>query len=518
VPVPKVIDFGIAKATQGRLTDHTLFTAFEQFIGTPAYMSPEQAVMTSLDIDTRSDIYSLGVLLYELLTGRTPFDQKELLAAGLDEMRRTIREVEPVKPSTRLTQELVAAPRQSAADSSGENGGALPRRRYGETQELIHVLRGDLDWIVMKCLEKDRARRYETANGLGADIQRHLNNEPVIACPPSRVYRFQKSVQRNKLAFAAASAVVAALVIGLTIATVMFFRERATYRRALVAERRAEQSRGEEVSLQLRILDIMDEMEHHGPDTEADKLLTEGMNWAIASKAQRAQVLQLRATIFARRGRWNEAAADFKNSLEADPETTYQSAWRCYLVGTILAQCNQLDAYREHCRKSLQRFRTTTDPVSAERIAKVCLLSSSAGVDLEAVARMTDTATNQMYVAWAHLAKGLAEYRQGHFVSAGQWVQETLDDNLGGSDRDHRFVEAYMVLAMANYQLRQMDNARAAFTKGVQIEQTKLAKIESGDLSPDWMDWIITQTLMREAKALIEGQPANATEMKSEPR
>src|SRR6266705_2917484 len=164
VAVPKIIDFGIAKATQAELTGKTVFTRFHQFLGTPAYMSPEQAEMTSLDIDTRSDIYSLGVLLYELLTSKTPFDAKELLQAGLDEMRRTIRETEPPKPSTRLTQELarqrVAASRQSAADSGEHDGGALPRRRYGQIQELIHLIRGDLDWIVMKCLEKDRARRY----------------------------------------------------------------------------------------------------------------------------------------------------------------------------------------------------------------------------------------------------------------------------------------------------------------------------------------------------------------------
>ncbi len=158
VPVPKVIDFGIAKATAGRLTDQTLFTAFEQFIGTPAYMSPEQAVMTSLDIDTRSDIYSLGVLLYELLTGRTPFDQKELLAAGLDEMRRIIREEEPPRPSTRLS------------TMAAEALTATAHHRHTEPPKLVHLVRGDLDWIVMKCLEKDRARRYETANGLAADI------------------------------------------------------------------------------------------------------------------------------------------------------------------------------------------------------------------------------------------------------------------------------------------------------------------------------------------------------------
>src|SRR5205809_1564297 len=201
VPVPKVIDFGIAKATQGRLTDQTLFTAFEQFIGTPAYMSPEQAEFGGLDVDTRSDIYSLGVLLYELLTGKTPFDAKELLAAGMEEMRRTIREKEPVRPSTRLSTMLEGELTTTA------------KHRQTDAPKLVHLLRGDLDWIVMKCLEKDRTRRYETANGLAMDVKRHLGNEPVVARPPSAGYRLQKLVRRNKLAFAAAAAVLAALLV-----------------------------------------------------------------------------------------------------------------------------------------------------------------------------------------------------------------------------------------------------------------------------------------------------------------
>src|SRR5213596_3043646 len=202
-PVPKVIDFGIAKATQGRLTDGTVFTQFEQMIGTPLYMSPEQAEMSGLDIDTRSDIYSLGVLLYELLTGRTPFDPEKLMRQGLAEMRRAIREQEPPKPSTFVS--------TMAADART----TVAQHRQVDSVKLLGQIRGDLDWIVMKCLEKDRSRRYDTANGLAADLKRHLNNEPVIARPPTTAYRLQKLIRRNKLAFAAGTAIATSLVIGI---------------------------------------------------------------------------------------------------------------------------------------------------------------------------------------------------------------------------------------------------------------------------------------------------------------
>jgi len=223
-PVPKVIDFGIAKATAGRLTDKTLFTAFEQFIGTPAYMSPEQAQLSSEDVDTRSDIYSLGVLLYELLTGHTPFETKELVQAGLDEMRRCIREVEPPKPSTRL-RTLEAGALTTTA-----------QHRSTEPPRLLHLVRGDLDWIVMRCLEKNRARRYATANGLARDLERHLHDEPVSARPPSTLYRVQKLVRRNKLAVTAVGAIAAALVIGLAVSSWMYAREKIARERAVAAE------------------------------------------------------------------------------------------------------------------------------------------------------------------------------------------------------------------------------------------------------------------------------------------
>jgi serine/threonine protein kinase/tetratricopeptide (TPR) repeat protein len=224
VPVPKVIDFGIAKAAQGRLTDHTLFTAFDQFIGTPAYMSPEQAEMSGLDIDTRSDIYSLGVLLYEILTGKPPFDTKELMAGGLGEVRDRIRQKEPTRPSTMLSTMMVGDLAKAA------------KVRQTEPFKLISLIRGDLEWIVMKCLEKDRTRRYETANGLAADLERHLNNEPVTARPPSSAYLFLKFVRRHKFLFASASAVAAALFVGLALSTWLLVRETKARRRAVTAE------------------------------------------------------------------------------------------------------------------------------------------------------------------------------------------------------------------------------------------------------------------------------------------
>jgi WD40 repeat protein/serine/threonine protein kinase len=209
-PVPKVIDFGIAKATSQRLTEKTLFTRYAQMIGTPAYMSPEQAEFSELDIDTRTDIYSLGILLYELLTGATPFSEEQLREAGYIEMQRIIREEEPLKPSTKLS-------------TLGDTLTDVAEHRKASPDSLQKLVRGDLDWIVMKSLEKDRTRRYDATAELVADIARHLNNEPVLASPPSTIYRIRKFVRKHRGTVAAVLTIIAVLIAGFMVSTTLYF-------------------------------------------------------------------------------------------------------------------------------------------------------------------------------------------------------------------------------------------------------------------------------------------------------
>jgi hypothetical protein len=217
VPVVKVIDFGVAKAIGQHLTDKTIYTRLTQMIGTPLYMSPEQAEVNALDVDTRSDVYSLGVLLYELLTGTTPFDKKRFARAAYDEIRRIIKEEEPPKPSTRLS-------------TMGESLSKVSSQRKTEPAKLSALVKGDLDWVVMKALEKDRTRRYDTASALAADVRRFLAEEPIEARPPSAWYRFQKLARRNKVAILTAGLVATALVVGAVVSAWQAIRATAAER------------------------------------------------------------------------------------------------------------------------------------------------------------------------------------------------------------------------------------------------------------------------------------------------
>jgi len=267
-PMPKVIDFGVAKATSQRLTEKTMFTQYGQIVGTIEYMSPEQAEFNQLDIDTRSDIYSLGVLLYELLTGETPFDKQRLHSAAFDELLRIIREEEPPRPSTKL--------------SSSQSLPNTAVNRKIEPKKLSLLVRGELDWIVMKALEKDRNRRYETATSFAADIQHYLNDEAVVACPPSTAYRFRKFARRNKVAFGTTAAIALSLLVGTSVATWQAIRAtKAEHDAQAFAEDAAKQaSRASDAEAAARVEAERANEQAARADIEADKARSEA---AIAS-------------------------------------------------------------------------------------------------------------------------------------------------------------------------------------------------------------------------------------------
>jgi tetratricopeptide (TPR) repeat protein len=510
VPVPKVIDFGIAKATsQQLLTDKTLFTALHQFVGTPAYMSPEQAELSGLDIDTRSDIYALGVLLYELLTGKMPFDAKDLLAAGMDEMRRVIREKEPPKPSARLSTLEIA-------DLS-----TVAKCRQAAPPVLIHLVRGDLDWIVMKCLEKDRTRRYETANGLAMDLQRHVHDEPVMARPPSAFYRFRKMARRNKLAFAAATAVALALGLGIIGSTWQAVRatkaeqqanaaraeadlQRDKARQAQTEEatqrRSAEEAKAEAV-LQLKLTQQEKEKAQQAHDRALAAEHEQGQLRKEAEAARKTLEVRSRGESHARAGQWKEASADFSELVELEPT----NHWNWYQLAPLLVETGDLEGYRKHREAMLARFGTTNDPPIAERTVKVSLLLPAAGTDLVKASKLAETAVtvgkDSSLLAYFQFAKALAEYREGHFAAATGWARKALAE----PGDYYREVHACMVLAMAQHQLNKREEANAAFANGKEVADTALPKLNSSDLGQRWYDVLITHILLREAKTIVGG-------------
>jgi non-specific serine/threonine protein kinase/serine/threonine-protein kinase len=314
-PVPKIIDFGVAKATSQHLTERTLFTELGVLVGTPEYMSPEQADLTGLDIDTRTDVYALGVLLYELLTGLLPFDRQMLRERGLGEIRRVIREVDPPRPSTRVT-------------GPGPDSVEVARKRHTEPRQLAGLLRGDLDWITMKALEKDRTRRYDTAVGLANDVRRHLRDEPVIAGPPGARYRTQKFVRRHRFGVTVAATLVL-LLAGFAIAMASQARriagERDRANQESARANREADAAGQVSGFLIRLFELSNPSEARASAVTAREILDNG---AARIERELAQQPELRSRLMGTMGEayqslglYQASEALFRKSLDAGRNT-----------------------------------------------------------------------------------------------------------------------------------------------------------------------------------------------------
>jgi hypothetical protein len=499
--MPKIIDFGISKATEARLTDKMLFNSSSSLlglIGTPAYMSPEQALMNGVDIDTRSDIYSLGVLLYELLTGRPPFEAGELLRSGFDEMRRTLREKEPPRPSSRL-HSLPPGELRKVAES-----------RRAEPRGLVALLRHELDWVVMKALEKDRSRRYETANGLAMDIQRHLGHEPVMARPPTRLYRFQKLVRRNRVLFAAGGAVTAALVAGLGTSTWLFLKEREARQRAVGAEQQEARLRNvAEINEKISQAALLVSQERFD---EADNLLKDIV--LTQATVEGAAIFRALGEWHALQGRWRQSSDRFAKLLSVDQLDGVDSSTLDHLrLGPALVEEGDTGAYERFREEAIARY--STAPVAyADRIVKISLLLPASPRVLASLGRLSDEMTKAFaeadasgdgfMAAWRALSVALWEYRRGNFAAAETWCRRCL------SYRDYtnapRTATAQAILAMCCRQTGRTTEARGELSQGREIVDNKFKnRPDRGTpMQGFWFDWDFARILLHEAAALLE--------------
>ncbi|MCW1922779.1 serine/threonine protein kinase [Luteolibacter arcticus] len=449
---PKVIDFGIAKATGGGLDAEGTVTMAGQIIGTPAYMSPEQAE-GGVDIDTRTDIYSLGALLCELLTGRPPLTHDHFKDRGIEEIRTIVRESDTGVPSVRLR------------DIPQDDIGRIAGDRGVDPQRLPSMLAGDLDWIVMKAVETERHRRYETANGLAMDVQRYLHEEAVLARPPSRRYLLAKLVRRNRVTFAAAGIALFGLLGGLTLSTWLFLRERDARQeqarlRLVAEEARAKAEAGDLVTQAAVRLKYND-------DEEADRLLDGLPAERVPRSLEAVGTLMRVANWNLGKGRLDAAAERFyllgHVLTSVDMTDSQYISFDLLSVMTAVCEWGEPGQFEELRLLVIKRFADTANPVVAEHVVKATLLKPASPAILEKIlplARVLEgslddppTGKGPHMVAWREFSLALMAYRQGegHFEEAAELARSSL---ARSTSSDHRAVSNHLILAMIDMQQR----------------------------------------------------------------
>ena len=515
VPVPKIIDFGIAKATSDEPLGIAMAeTVCEQFMGTPAYMSPEQAGLDGVDVDVRSDIYSLGVLLYELLVGKPPFEHRELLKVGLAELLKTLREREAPRPSVKFL-----------SLSADEQAKTLQCRDV-DLRWLKTVLSGELDWIVMKAIEKDRNRRYQAVEGLAEDILHHLNHEPVTARPPSRRYRFQKLVRRNKGVCASVAAVGLTLLAGFGISSWSFVKARAALKEQVRLREVAEQAQRNEAYLREEA-EVREKIAQaaillrRGQTEEADRLVGDCQVPTVKPSLEATDVFSRLGNWNVEQGRWPEAAdrlLKLSQAMQVDKSDMTDDATRDLLrVGPPLVVVGDLENYRYLITRTLSHFAHTQNPIAAEQLIKLSLIVPADESTLDSLQPLADVVRASIpsdtsvvdqdgYIAWRVLSLSLYEYRMGEFAHAIDLSKQCLEYR---DPSPTRIALCHLIQAMAYSRLHQPDKARSEFAVGLALVEHKfpdgLGKVTylGSNASGFWYDWIIAYLLQQEARGLI---------------
>jgi serine/threonine protein kinase len=487
IGVPKVIDFGIAKAVEGRLSGKDSVTALDQLVGTPAYMSPEQLGAGGVDIDTRSDIYSLGALLYELLTGRPPFDTVPLLASGLEKMRRVLQEVDPPLPS-RVLMDLPEDEQQSVA-----------RLHRVERNKLFASLRGDLDWVVMKAMEKDRARRYATVNGLAADIERYLANEPVHARPPDRWYRFQKFVLRNRGYLAAGAAVVLALAAGLGTSSYLFLREREA--RHVQAQLR------EDAEDRERIANAAVLVNQHRLD-EADHLLDQLHHEPSRPSLDGIAAYRWVAEWLALHGDARKAARRFFILLKVNEFDNREIVSMDYVsCGSLYAALGDSEGFEKFRSFALANLKPNADVGPLQRFLRMGLLRPASTGQMDELAPHAALAAKVSLdhgddSGWLAVSVALWKFRQGEFRDSLDWCERLL---AHPPDSVTVGVVTRTLVAMNHFHLGQELQARADLAPCAAAVREKFSHemVQGGVQEGYWFDWVYAKALLTEAETLM---------------